>query len=173
MAPQSLRKMITCVGVVGLWAGLALSAHAVTADGLRGRQAPAAKAQPVLNTAQAWLGTSVWRASACDRQENFQTFRFQAPAKVEVGAGRPGEGERLELLRVETVADGLIQVETRVCAPVGCNQTVERYKKLDQNRFQEWHFEGRLPDHQPYVLVRDGQALDGSGPGRIFNRCTQ
>lgn len=123
------------------------------------------------NPAQAWLGQSVWRATACDKKENFQTFSFSPAAQVEVGSGKKGDGEKLELLRVGINTEGLIEVETRVCAPVGCNQTVERYKKIGPNQMQEWHFEGRLPEHQPYVLVRDGQAVDGSGPGRLFNRC--
>ena len=127
-------------------------------------------ATPV-NPAQKWLGQSVWRATTCDTKENFQTFSFSPAPQVEVGSGERGDGEKLELLRAGTSADGLIEIETRVCAPVGCNQTVERYKKTGPNQMQEWHFEGRLPEHQPYVLVRDGQAVDGSGPGRLFNRC--
>lgn len=127
-------------------------------------------ATPV-NPAQAWLGQSVWRATSCDQKENFQTFSVSPSPQVEVGSGKKGDGEKLELLRVGTSPDGLIEIETRVCAPVGCNQTVERYKKTGPNQMQEWHFEGRLPELQPYVLVRDGQAVDGSGPGRLFNRC--
>jgi hypothetical protein len=136
--------------------------------GLRGGAAASA---PPANPAQAWLGQSVWRATSCDKKENFQTFSFTATPQVEVGSGKKGDGEKLELLRVGTSPDGMIEIETRVCAPVGCNQTVERYKKTSPNQMQEWHFEGRLPELQPYVLVRDGQAVDGSGPGRVFNRC--
>jgi hypothetical protein len=120
---------------------------------------------------QAWLSAGVWRAGPCDTAQNFQTFVFSPLPKVEVGSGKPGEGEKLELLRVTRLEGELIQVETRVCAPVGCNQTIERYKVINTNQMQEWHFEGRLPDHAPYVLVADGSALDGSGPGRTFNRC--
>ena len=136
--------------------------------GLRG--GTTAGAAPV-NPAQTWLGQSIWRPTSCDQKENFQTFSFTASPQVEVGSGIKGDGEKLELLRVGTSPDGLIEIETRVCAPVGCNQTVERYKKTGPNQMQEWHFEGRLPELQPYVLVRDGQAVDGSGPGRLFNRC--
>ena len=120
---------------------------------------------------QAWLGDSIWRAGPCQSAQNFQTFRFTNAPKVEVGSGKPGDGEQLELLHINMVAGGLIQIETRVCAPVGCNQTMERYKKLNADQMQEWHFEGRLPDRAPYVIVANGLAVDGSGPGRIFTRC--
>ena len=161
--------------------GAATQVFAATPTGLRGAQEPApATKSPRMKTTgasaldapQMWLGSSVWRVGSCEIAQNFQTFAFSPTAsKVEVGSGRRGEGEQLELLRVSELAGDLIQIETRVCAPVGCNQTVERYKKLDANRMQEWHFEGRLPDHAPYVIVANGAALDGSGPGRIFNRC--
>jgi hypothetical protein len=176
--------MILCVfWVVASLIGFAVQAFAATPTMLRGTQpsvTPLVKTEPARSTRQrkgavltpqAWLGSSVWRAGPCDSAQNFQTFSFSAAPKVEVGSGKPGEGERLELLRVSSVENGLIQVETRVCAPVGCNQTVERYKKIDANQMQEWHFEGRLPDHVPYVIVANGAALDGSGPGRVFNRC--
>jgi len=138
-------------------------------SGLRGESS---LLSPASNPAQTWLGQSIWRATSCDKKENFQTFSFAPTPTVEVGSGKKGDGERLDLLRVGMSPEGLIEIETRVCAPVGCNQTVERYKKTGPNQMQEWHFEGRLPEHQPYVLVRDGQAVDGSGPGRLFNRCT-
>jgi hypothetical protein len=176
--------LILCVfWVIASLIGFAVQAFAATPTMLRGTEpsaTPLAKTESARSirrrkgavlTPQAWLGSSVWRAGPCDSAQNFQTFSFSAAPKVEVGSGKPGEGERLELLRVSSVEDGLIQVETRVCAPVGCNQTVERYKKLDANKMQEWHFEGRLPDHVPYVIVANGAALDGSGPGRVFNRC--
>lgn len=148
--------------------GVPVEAKPKKPTGLRG--GTSSVATPA-NPAQAWLGQSVWRATTCDKKENFQTFSFSQAPQVEVGSGKMGDGEKLELLRVGTSTDGLIEIETRVCAPVGCNQTVERYKKIGPNQMQEWHFEGRLPEHQPYVLVRDGQAVDGSGPGRLFNRC--
>ncbi len=169
--------------------GFAVQAFASTPSGLRGSQATnAAIAKQVLkqrparstsnsrssahtSTPQMWLTGGVWRAGPCDSAQNFQTFVFVPAPKVEVGSGKPGEGEKLELLRVARVEGELIQVETRVCAPVGCNQTVERYKVLGVNQMQEWHFEGRLPDHPPYILVANGAALDGTGAGRIFNRC--
>ncbi len=162
--------------------GFAVQAFAATPTGLRGTLSPSAPASKAASprganknqtpaTPQSWLGASVWRAGPCTSFQNFQTFSFALEPKVEVGNGKPGDGERLELLRVSTDATGLIQIETRVCAPVGCNQTVERYKKLGPDQMQEWHFEGRLPDHVPYVIVANGAAVDGSGPGRVFNRC--
>jgi hypothetical protein len=174
--------------IVASIVGFAMQAFAATPSGLRGVQtdapAPTIAAIPKMRrgqsvratpatpqTPQAWLGSSVWRAGPCDSAQNFQAFSFTAEPKVEVGAGKVGEGERLQLLAVTADPQGMIQVETRVCAPVGCNQTIERYKKLGPNQMQEWHFEGRLPDHVPYVIVQDGAALDGSGPGRVFNRC--
>ncbi len=163
----SLATLLTALLVTILF-GASAEAKPKKPAGLRGGAAASAT---LANSAQAWLGQSVWRATSCDQKENFQTFSFTASPQVEVGSGKKGDGEKLELLRVGTSAEGLIEIETRVCAPVGCNQTVERYKKTGPNQMQEWHFEGRLPEHQPYVLVRDGQAVDGSGPGRIFNRC--
>ena len=162
--------------------GFAVQAFAATPTVLRGAQSPsipAPKAAPSrtknpkqnTTTSQAWLGASVWRVGSCTSFQNFQTFSFTREPKVEVGNGKPGDGERLELLRASTDPTGLIQIETRVCAPVGCNQTMERYKKLGADQMQEWHFEGRLPDHVPYVIVANGAAVDGSGPGRVFNRC--
>lgn len=121
--------------------------------------------------AMRWLANGMWRAGPCARAQNFQRFEFGTAPIVEVGSGQRGEGERLELLGVSETRKGYIDVQTRVCAPVGCNQTRETYKKLGNDQMQEWHFEGRLPDHAPYILVTNGQATDGTGPGRIFNRC--
>lgn len=161
--------------------GAATQVFAATPPGLRGVAEPAQGKQTrttktqrksTLSAPETWLGSSVWRAGPCDTAQNFQTFAFTPTAsKVEVGSGRRGDGEQLELLRIADLAGGLIQIETRVCAPVGCNQTIERYKKLDANTMQEWHFEGRLPNITPYVIVANGAAVDGSGPGRVFNRC--
>jgi hypothetical protein len=181
-ARDSFVTAICIFWIVASIIGFAVQAFAATPTGLRGSQSispPAAKMNPprpspkaqAATTPQAWLGSSIWRAGPCDSAQNFQAFSFTSSPKVEVGSGKLGEGERLELLRVSTDPTGLIQVETRVCAPVGCNQTVERYKKLSANQMQEWHFEGRLPDHVPYVIVANGAAVDGSGPGRVFNRC--
>ena len=164
---SALAVLMTALLVTALL-GVSAEAKPKKPAGLRGGTAGAATPA---NPAQAWLGQSVWRATTCDKKENFQTFSFTPSPQVEVGSGKKGDGEKLELLHVGTSPDGLIEIETRVCAPVGCNQTVERYKKTGPNQMQEWHFEGRLPELQPYVLVRDGQAVDGSGPGRIFNRC--
>ncbi|WP_395780498.1 hypothetical protein [Aquidulcibacter sp.] len=166
--PSSSHAMLMTALLVTTLFGVSAEAKPNKPAGLRG--GTSASAAPA-NPAQAWLGQSIWRATTCDKRENFQTFSFTPSPQVEVGSGKKGEGEKLELLRVGTSPDGLIEIETRVCAPVGCNQTVERYKKTGPDQMQEWHFEGRLPEHQPYVLVRDGQAVDGSGPGRIFNRC--
>ncbi|MEN9855727.1 MAG: hypothetical protein RL186_5 [Pseudomonadota bacterium] len=121
--------------------------------------------------AKRWLANGMWRAGPCAQAQNFQRFEFGSAPIVEVGSGQRGEGERLELLGVSEARKGYIDVQTRVCAPVGCNQTRETYKKLGKDQMQEWHFEGRLPDHAPYVLVTNGQATDGKGQGRIFNRC--
>jgi hypothetical protein len=164
---SALAVLMTALLVTALF-GVPAEAKPKKPAGLRG--GASAVATPA-NPAQAWLGQSVWRATSCDQKENFQTFSIRPTPQVEVGSGKKGDGEKLELLRVGTSRDGLIEIETRVCAPVGCNQTVERYKKIGPNQMQEWHFEGRLPELQPYVLVRDGQAVDGSGPGRMFNRC--
>ena len=164
---SALAVLMTALLVTALL-GVSAEAKPKKPAGLRG--GISAAATPA-NPAQAWLGQSVWRATTCDKKENFQTFSFTPSPQVEVGSGKKGDGEKLELLRVGTSPDDLIEIETRVCAPVGCNQTVERYKRIGPNQMQEWHFEGRLPELQPYVLVRDGQAVDGSGPGRIFNRC--
>lgn len=166
--PANLAAALLPALLIAALLNLSAEAKPKKPTGLRGGTSEASTAA---NPAQAWLGQSVWRATTCDRKENFQTFSFNPTPQVEVGSGKKGDGEKLELLRVGTSAEGLIEVETRVCAPVGCNQTVERYKKIGPNQMQEWHFEGRLPEHQPYVLVRDGQAVDGSGPGRLFNRC--
>ena len=164
---SSLAVLMTALLVTAFF-GVSAGAKPNKPAGLRG--GISAAATPA-NPAGSWLGQSVWRATTCDKKENFQTFSFNPSPQVEVGSGKKGDGEKLELLRVGTSPDGLIEIETRVCAPVGCNQTVERYKKTGPNQMQEWHFEGRLPELQPYVLVRDGQAVDGSSPGRIFNRC--
>ncbi|MFY7760551.1 hypothetical protein [Aquidulcibacter sp.] len=166
--PVGLNAMLLSAGLVVTLVAVPLAAKPKKPTGLRGGTSTVATPA---NSAQAWLGQTVWRATTCDKKENFQTFSFSPTPQVEVGSGKKGDGEKLELLRVGTSTDGLIEIETRVCAPVGCNQTVERYKKTGPNQMQEWHFEGRLPEHQPYVLVRDGQAVDGSGPGRLFNRC--
>jgi hypothetical protein len=159
--------------VIASIVGFAVQAFAATPSGLRGAINTPARAQtPVRNqTPQAWLGSSVWRVGPCETAQNFQAFNFSSAPKVEVGSGKVGEGEQLELLVVANDPNGLIQIETRVCAPVGCNRTIERYKKLGPNQMQEWHFEGRLPNITPYVIVANGAAVDGSGPGRVFNRC--
>lgn len=167
LSSKSPMALLAVVAIAALLSTVA-EAKPKKPTGLRG--GTAANPTPT-NPAQAWLGQSVWRATSCDKKENFQTFSYIPTLQVEVGSGKKGDGERLELLRMGISPEGLIEIETRVCAPVGCNQTVERYKKIGPNQMQEWHFEGRLPEHQPYVLVRDGQAVDGSGPGRLFNRC--
>lgn len=118
---------------------------------------------------QRFLGTGVWRAGTCGREGNFQAFRFGPLPQVEVGLGQPGSGELLEMIAASRRAD-MVEVRTRVCAPVGCNQTYELYRVLGPDRLQEWRFEGRLPDRPPNIVVADGRASDGSA-GRIFTRC--
>jgi hypothetical protein len=162
--------------LIGSCIGFAVNAWAAPSSGLRGHKMQddpplAAPKSAESRAAQTWLSAAVWRAGPCSQTQNFQRFEFGKIPVVEVGNGGPGDGERLELLGVGEASAGYIQVHTRVCAPVGCNQTREVYKKLDRNRMQEWHFEGRLPGHTPYVLVDKGVATDGSGPGRIFTRC--
>lgn len=171
-------RMLALATFAALGAGLALNAWALGPNGLRGARSEPTLPEPpktaaALSSAEAFLARGVWRAGACGQAQNFQAFIFGASGRsVEVGSGAPGQGERLELLRAGG-KDGLVEVETRVCAPVGCNQTFEQYKVLDDNRMQEWRFEGRLPDQPAYVLVADGRSLDGTGPGRVFNRCSQ
>lgn len=135
--------------------------------------ASAAKAQIYTKNATDFLKTSVWRASDCDTEGNFQTF-ILTPSKqlVEVGAGKKGEGEQLQLLKVDVKA-GFVDIETRVCAPVGCNHTVERYKIINQNTISEWDFTGYLPDNPPLVVLKDGIAQNDGSKGRIFNRCAK
>jgi hypothetical protein len=178
------------LGVAAFVCGLGIKAYAEAPAGLRGFTGSASTSVPNMAAnitpspvpgqgrvpasaapaaLQSFLANGIWRAGACTARENFQTFRFGPTSSVEVGSGVPGEGEKLELLGVREV-NGLVAVETRVCAPVGCNQTFEQYKRLDANRIQEWHFEGRLPNEAPYVLVSNGRATDGS-QGRVFQRC--
>lgn len=132
---------------------------------------PASQTAKIQVPPQIWLGSSVWRPGPCETTQNFQAFSFMASPTIEVGSGKLGNGERFELLRVGKGQGGLIEIESRVCAPIGCNQTLERYKILNANQMQEWHFEGRLPHHTPHILVSEGTARDESGPGRVFNRC--
>jgi hypothetical protein len=175
------------LGVAALVAATAFGFSVLSAreapNGLRGTETPAtlatlepriAPAASQMNDAALgrFLGNGIWRAGACDGHGNFQAFKL-SEAQVEVGAGHAGEGEKLQILRVRRNGD-TVEVETRVCAPepVGCNQTFEQYKVLGNDQLKEWHFEGRLPGMEPYVLVRDGRATDGTGEGRTFNRCT-
>lgn len=125
------------------------------------------------STAQTFLQNGVWRVGECGKGENFQAFSFNnrgVPVnRVEVGSGALGDGERLEILRTN-LANNIVEVQTRVCAPVGCNRTFEQYKIISNNQIQEWRFEGLLPNEPPNVVVANGVASDGT-TGRIFNRC--
>lgn len=128
-----------------------------------------AKSKAVSNPAHSYLSNSVWRTSDCGQYHGFQTFNFTAPQKVEVGNGRIGDGERLDIV-YSNQSGNIIEIKTKVCAPVGCNQTLEEYKILNPNQIQEWRFEGHLPNEAPNIVVANGVATDGSA-GRIFNRC--
>jgi hypothetical protein len=159
------------------------AAHSGNAPG-RAPSAAAAGPQPLAfgvrgpapdAATRTFLERGVWRAGACGSARNFQTFRFAPALQVEVGSGAPGSGEVLEMIaagRHRIAGADLVEVQTRVCAPVGCNQTFELYRVLDADRIQEWRFEGRLPDLPPNVVVVDGRASDGTA-GRVFTRCTQ
>lgn len=144
----------------------------VTATSFNALATPArskSKTKTAMNPAHVYLGNGVWRPSECSKTENFQAFFFRAPAKVEVGSGRIGDGEKLEILSTARNAN-IVEVRTRVCAPIGCNQTFEQYKIISQNQMQEWRFEGLLPNEAPNIVVENGVASDGTA-GRIFNRC--
>jgi hypothetical protein len=175
---------VTALGTIGLSVIAANETRATTAQTAPGRgvaadapvtaipsRIPAGSNQLNDTTFARFIGTGIWRTGACEGHGNFQKFSPDV-ARVEVGAGHPGEGEALQLLAARRTGD-LVEVETRVCAPepIGCNQTFEQYKVLSDDRLQEWHFEGRLPGQEPYVLVATGRATDGSGEGRIFSRC--
>ena len=121
------------------------------------------------NPAHLYLRNSVWRTSECGQSHGFQTFNFSNPHKVEVGNGKLGEGEKLYIVSSGRTGN-IVEVKTRVCAPVGCNQTLEEYKVLNENQMQEWRFEGHLPNEAPNIVVANGVASDGS-VGRVFNRC--
>lgn len=132
-----------------------------------------AKAKPLVysKSVAQYLKNSAWRTTECNEDGNFQSFVFnpQKP-KVEVGYGAKGEGERLEMLKADIKGE-FVEIETRVCAPVGCNHTYEKYKILGQNQIQEWSFIGQLPDNPPLVMVKDGIATNDNSKGRVFNRC--
>ncbi len=121
--------------------------------------------------AKSYLNKGVWRVGNCDATLNFQKFEFainnNAYGKVIVGAG--DYSEDLELFHAEKKQDTII-VQTRVCAPVGCNKTYEEYKIINKDTMSEWHFEGRLPDQEPNLVISKGIDKDGN-KGRIFNRC--
>jgi hypothetical protein len=168
--------LVAALGVLALASGIWNDARAGDGiGGLRGistaQTGPAASSQAIAGSVEVFLGQGVWRPGACTGQGNFQAFVFTPARSVEVGAGHRGDGETLEMLSAQ-LRPGFVDVSTRVCAPVGCNQTVETYKVIDQDRIQEWRFEGRLPNREPYVLVADGRASDGS-EGRVFRRCPQ
>lgn len=129
--------------------------------------------KPPVYTAKAasFLKNSAWRTTECGEDGNFQAFIFnQQKPQVEVGYGANGEGERLEMLNADVKGE-FVEIETRVCAPVGCNHTYEKYKILGPNQIQEWSFIGQLPDNPPLVMVKDGIATNDNSKGRVFNRC--
>lgn len=126
------------------------------------------KSQKGVNEAKKYLGNDVWRADSC-KGDNFQHFQFNNSPNVEVGNGKLGDGEKVKLLRAEKI-NNLIEVETSVCAPIGCNKTFEQYKILDKNKVLEWHFEGRLPNEGGHVLVDNGHD-NFKNPARTFYRC--
>jgi hypothetical protein len=161
-----LGKQISIVALsIGLFSIAILSGFEALAAPTRAKAKAVARGNP----AHTYLSTSVWRASECTKHENFQAFFFVNPAKVEVGSGTIGDGERLEILSAARNGN-ILEIRTRVCAPVGCNQTLEQYKIISQNQMQEWRFEGLLPNEAPNVVVLDGVASDGTA-GRVFNRC--
>lgn len=117
-----------------------------------------------------FLSGGVWRVDGCENKAFFQAFDLKSnPAIVEVGAGEMGEGEKLQILSTRFV-NGMIEIRTTVCAPVGCNKTWEQYKVIGKDKMQEWNFEGHLPNQEPNVVVKNGIAFDGS-KGRIFKKC--
>jgi hypothetical protein len=171
-ARRGERRLAGALALCAFAAGLAIEAGATTPAGLRGTTAGPSAPATAPETADAFLSRGVWRAGACAGAQNFQAFKVGARKTVEVGAGKTGQGERLDVLRLARAGD-MLEVETRVCAPVGCNRTFEQYRVLSPDTIQEWRFEGRLPDQPPYVLVADGRSTDGSGAGRVFNRCAE
>ena len=157
------------LGIIAFFVGHSLSAWAKP-NVQRTNHAPKLAVKSRQLNAQSYLSGGVWRTSECGKQQGFQAFFFANPAKVEVGNGKIGEGERLEILST-TRTPNIVEVRTRVCAPIGCNQTFEQYKIINQNQMQEWRFEGLLPNEPPNVVVKEGIATDGS-LGRVFNRCS-
>ncbi len=148
---------------------LSFGQEAVAAPKSKAKIASPKKGKAAANPAQSFLSNSIWRASECGQNHGFQTFNFNNPQKVEVGNGKPGDGEMLDMIYLNRTGN-IIEIKTKVCAPVGCNQTLEEYKILNQNQIQEWRFEGHLPNEAPNVVVANGVASDGS-LGRVFNRC--
>lgn len=120
-----------------------------------------------------FLAKGVWRGEDCSTESNFQKFSFKnkqnPPNRVEVGFGELGSGEPLEIIKYD-LKNQIIEVQTRVCAPVGCNQTFEQYKILGPDKMFEWTFEGHLPDQPPNIVVRNGIDKEGNS-GRTFRRC--
>ncbi len=120
-----------------------------------------------------FLSKGVWRGEDCNPESNFQKFSFKnkqnPPNRVEVGFGELGSGEPLEIIKYD-LKNQIIEVQTRVCAPVGCNQTFEQYKIIGPDKMFEWTFEGHLPDQPPNIVVRNGIDKEGNS-GRYFKRC--
>jgi hypothetical protein len=169
---DSVFVLAVLVGIA-LSSGLALRAAAGEAV-LPGGFKPGPEIAQIAPKARAFLGEGVWRVvektGACEPAANFQAFVFTRPPSVEVGQGAPGTGETVQLLKADAT-DSFVSIETKVCAPVGCNHTIERYKVIDANTMQEWDFEGRLPGQAPYVLLEAGKAPADGTEGRVFRRC--
>jgi hypothetical protein len=134
------------------------------------------KSKKTINSQQQaidFLSKGVWRGEDCNLESNFQKFRFKNVQSqlnsVEVGFGELGSGEPLEIIKYD-LKNQIIEVQTRVCAPVGCNQTFEQYKIIGPDKMFEWTFEGHLPDQPPNIVVRNGIDKEGNS-GRTFKRC--
>jgi hypothetical protein len=120
-----------------------------------------------------FLNQGVWRGENCEPESNFQKFSLNSnsPSFVEVGYGIVGEGEKLEIVKFASQND-ILEIQTKVCAPIGCNQTFEQYKIINSNRLFELTFEGHLPDQPPNIVVQNGRDKQGN-LGRFFTRCNK
>lgn len=118
---------------------------------------------------QKFLSHGVWRTSDCN-QNNFQFFSFtNNKPLVEVGYGKKGEGEKLDILNAQ-INKNILLIQTQVCAPIGCNHTFEEYKILSNDKITEWTFEGHLDEEPPNIVVKNG--FDNNGNvGRTLVRC--
>lgn len=121
---------------------------------------------------QSFLSNGVWRINECSETGNFQAFSFKNKTPlVEVGYGQIGDGEKLDIINA-SIKNNILQIETQVCAPIGCNHTFEQYKILNKNKIMEWVFEGHLDNEPPNIVVKNGIDKEGN-KGRILVRCTK